>query len=229
MAEQTLRVCPEIKNLSITPFGIDIKRFKPMAGLRSPDTLTIGTVKKLESKYGIDILLRAFAALRDRIERDLPSLRLLIVGGGPDEAQLRDLATELGVGDEAIFASAVPHAEVPSHLNRLDVYVALSRSESFGVAVLEASACGLPVVVSDAGGLPEVVQDGITGFVVEREDPAAAADTLQKLLTNADLRQRMGRAGRQHVIKNYEWSASVDHMEEVYAKVLGKSRARIAR
>jgi glycosyltransferase involved in cell wall biosynthesis len=91
------------------------------------------------------------------------------------------------------------------------------------VAVLEASACGLPVVVSDAGGLPEVVLNGETGFVVKREDPAATAYALLQLVTDDALRQRMGRAGRDHVVRKYEWSDSVDRMEEVYAKVLKKA------
>lgn len=227
MAAQTHRVCPEVENLSITPFGIDTSHFRPAANGQAPGSFTVGTVKKLAPKYGIDILIHAFAALRHAATENLPGLlprlRLLIVGGGPDEAKLKELGSKLGVRDITNFTGAVPHSEVPGYLSEMDVYVAVSRLESFGVAVLEASACGLPVVVSDAGGLPEVVQDGTTGFVVRREDPSATADALLRLVTDEALRRRMGRAGREHVVQNYEWSDSVRLMEDVYARVLKKT------
>jgi glycosyltransferase involved in cell wall biosynthesis len=234
MAEQTLSVQPDMANLSVTPFGIDTDQFQSLSELREPGAITIGTVKKLAPKYGIDVLIHAFAILKDAVERDsadlLPGLRLLIVGGGPDESKLRGLATELAVDGMTTFVGAVPHGEVPEYLNRMDVYAALSRSdsESFGVAVLEASACGLPVVVSDVGGLPEVVKDGETGFVVERENRAEAADALLQLITNANLRRRMGAAGREHVVESYEWSESVSLMEDVYAQVLKKASVEVA-
>ena len=112
----------------------------------------------------------------------------------------------------------------PSLLNRLNVYVAVSRldSESFGVAVLEASACGLPVVVSDVGGLPEVVIEGETGLVVERENPEATASALEELVFDDEMRKKMGEAGRNHVIRNYEWTACVRRMERVYEKVVSE-------
>ena len=96
----------------------------------------------------------------------------------------------------AKIAGPVPHEKVPDILGQLDIYVAASRWESFGVAVLEAAACGLPVVVSDVGGLPEVVEHGITGFVVRREDPGSVADALIRLVSSGELRRRMGDAAR---------------------------------
>src|SRR3546814_939066 len=82
-------------------------------------------------------------------------------------------------------------------LARLDVFVALSQTESFGVAAVEAAMCGLPVLVSDAEGFVEVVDDGVTGFVVPRSSPEAAAQALDRLVTSQPLRQRMGNAGRE--------------------------------
>jgi glycosyltransferase involved in cell wall biosynthesis len=97
----------------------------------------------------------------------------------------------------------------------LDIYVALSRQESFGVAVIEAGAAGRPVVVSNVGGLPEVVRDGETGFIVPPNDPDAAADALERLVRDQLLRRQMGEAGAQHVAKNYSWDASVQTMIKV--------------
>jgi glycosyltransferase involved in cell wall biosynthesis len=146
----------------------------------------------------------------------------VIVGGGRERRALEDLARDRGVADVTRFVGPVPHASVPHWLHALDVYVAASRSdsESFGVAVLEASACGLPVIVSDVGGLPEVVDDGVTGRIVPKEEPAALAAAILELALNRALRERMGRAGVERVRRGYDWSVSVREMEQVYQETL---------
>ncbi len=119
------------------------------------------------------------------------------------------------------FEGHIAHKDVPAMLGRFDVYVAVSRddSESFGVAVIEASACGVPVVVSDAGGLPEVVDHGTTGFVIRRDAPLELARMLCKLATDEALRMRLGAAGRLRVRKDYEWRGCVDRMIEIYREL----------
>lgn len=228
MARQVRRLLPAAGEIAITPFGVDTTRFTPQP--QAHDGLVIGTVKTLAPKYGIDVLLRAFARL---VAGGVPALSLVIVGGGPQRAELEALAATLGVTAQVRFVGAVPHDDVPGWLNRFDVYVAASRldSESFGVAVLEASACALPVVVSDVGGLPEVVLDGYTGRVVPRDDATALAQALQQLLGAPEERRRLGQAGRAHVLRHYEWQHSVDRMvaclESVAApyRAAGKDRA----
>jgi L-malate glycosyltransferase len=211
MARQVRRLLPGPMELAVTPFGIDTARFAPQPVGRGEGPLVIGTVKTLAPKYGIDVLLRAFARLQAAGPR---ALSLLIVGGGPQRAELEALARALGIDAQVRFAGPVPHAEVPHWLHQMDIYVAASRldSESFGVAVLEASACALPVVVSDVGGLPEVVSHGVTGLVVPRDDPAALAAALERLVAEADLRRAFGEAGRARVQQQYEWTHSVDEM-----------------
>ncbi|MEP7294575.1 MAG: glycosyltransferase [Burkholderiales bacterium] len=214
MARQVQRLTPERREIAVTPFGVDLARFAPDPSRRTPGVLTIGIVKSLAPKYGVDLLLRAFAGLPD-------NCRLLIVGDGPQRAELEALARELGIAARTEFAGAVPHAEVPAWLNRFDIYAAPSRldSESFGVAVIEASASALPVVVSDVGGLPEVVRDGETGLVVPRDDVPALQAALTQLVLDAALRERLGRAGRAHVEREYEWGHCVDLMERCLEQV----------
>ncbi len=132
----------------------------------------------------------------------------------------------MGIQEATDFIGVVPHASVPDELRKLDVYVALSRSESFGVAVIEASACGLPVVVSNVGGLPEVVEQGVTGFIVPSEDPAAAADALEQLLASKELRERMGSAGRDRVERLYAWEACVDRQIAVLRSAIDRKHTK---
>jgi L-malate glycosyltransferase len=223
MAAQVQRLVPGIGEIPVTPFGIDVERFVPTTAAREGDKLVIGTVKTLAPKYGIDTLLRAFAALPRE-----PALQLLIVGDGPQRAELEALAATLGIAERTRFVGAVPHAQVPQWLQRMDIYVAASRldSESFGVAVLEACACGLPVVVSDAGGLPEVVLTGQTGLVVPRDDVPALTQALQQLMADPAQRHRLGDAGREHVLRTYRWPHSVDRMLAVYEQLLAQAPRR---
>jgi glycosyltransferase involved in cell wall biosynthesis len=222
MKEQTLSLVPT-SNVTVVPFGIDTGVFsKAESRPLEKGEVVVGTVKTLAPKYGIDILIRAFALaredLRESKSEEAVRLRLLIVGGGPDETKLKILAEECGVADVSTFSGRVPHEEVPEYLHQMDVYVAVSRSESesFGVAVIEASACGLPVIVSDVGGLPEVVVVDRTGLIVRREDVSATAQAISRLVQDRNLRQRMGLQGRLHVEENYEWTNNVSQMEEVY-------------
>ena len=228
MARQVQRLVPSIGEIAITPFGVDLERFQPASAERDAAVLTIGIVKTLAPKYGIDLLLRAFAGLvaHERVQ----ACRLLIVGDGPQRAELEALARELGIAAQTEFVGAVAHAEVPTWLNRFDIYAAPSRldSESFGVAVIEASACALPVVVSDAGGLPEVVRDGETGLIVPRDDVAALQAALRRLVLDAALRERLGRGGRAHVQRAYDWGHCVDVMERCYERVVQAHHAQLA-
>ncbi len=233
MAAQARSLAPELGAIAITPFGVDLGTYQgigPTAQAQS-DRWVIGTVKTMAEKYGVDTLIEAFALLQRKLASSAPalahSMRLRLVGGGPQTAALQQLAQNLGIADRVEFVGQVPHAQVPHVLASLDIYVALSRldSESFGVAVIEAGAAGRPVVVSDAGGLSEVTVHGVTGLVVPRGNPQAAADALEHLLRNADLRQQMGLAAQQHVARHYSWHACIHTMVEFYEQALAVHKA----
>lgn len=132
------------------------------------------------------------------------------------------LAQRLCVVHSVNFVGQVPHTSVPQELAKLDIYVALSRldSESFGVAIIEAGAAGRPVLVSDVGGLPEVTIDGVTGIVVSRDNPQAAAQVLEMMVFDAHLRYQMGVAGQQHVAENYAWDVCINTMLATYQNTI---------
>jgi len=221
MTQEIWGLFGERLDVEVTPFGIDIEKFQ-LSGKEDQNLscdFVVGTVKWLESKYAVDILIKAFAIFCNKYPEK--KFRLILVGGGSKEAELKELAKDLRVYGYCEFVGDVSHENVPKWLSKLDVYVAVSRfdSESFGVAVLEASATGLPVIVSDAGGLPEVVEHGETGIVVPKENVEATAEALIKLYEDQHFAATLGENGRKRVQEKYDWNQSVDIMEEVYRKV----------
>lgn len=206
MVDRVREVAPEVDEVFVTPFGVDTDAFCPADEPSRTDVLTIGTVKTLDEKYGIDLLIRGFQAAQAGLEEASGrTARLVIAGGGPQRHQLEELARSLGVADAVEFLGPVAPVDVPEVLRSLDVFVAMSRlpSESFGVAVIEASACALPVVVADMGGLPEVVEAGVTGEIVPSEDHEALARHLVALAGDPERRRAMGTAGRARVLERY--------------------------
>lgn len=218
MREQALTVYQ--RRIAVIPFGIDVARFSPAYDSPRDDSpLTIGTVKRLEKKYGLEYLLEAYSqAVASRPDR---SMRLLIVGGGSYMARLNALAEKLGISDQTTFTGQVRYADVHLHQQDLDiaVYPSIDDSESFGVSAIESQACGVPVVVSDAGGLPEVVEKGETGLVVARGNAEELAAALLELIDSPSKRQAFGAAGRQHVVNNYSLDACVDKLLGEYRKL----------
>lgn len=208
------------KEVVVTPFGIDLDKFKSLEvnSLFDKNDIVIGTVKTLEEKYGIEYLIKAFAIVKNKYKKF--SLKLLIVGDGSLSENLKKLVHDLNIEDETVFTGKIAHELVPVYDNMLSVSVSVSNSESFGVAVIEASACGKPVVVSDVGGLPEVVKDGITGIVVPPRNYEKTAEAIEKLVLDVKLRKKMGEAGRKMVAELYDWNKNVEQMIEIYENIL---------
>ncbi len=225
MAQQVRRL-GVTRPIDVIPFGVDTKLFQPAPQPSATHRLVVGTVKTLQPKYGIDTLIRGFAAaLADPAFASLdPVLR--IAGTGYEKARYEALAEAIG-GGRVHFEGHVEHAQVPAMLQTFDIYVAVSRedSESFGVAIIEASACGVPVIVSNVGGLPEVVADGESGLIIPRDAPMCLARALIRLAADPTLRSRLGSAGRQKVMHEYEWDRCVDQMIATYADVIDEEDA----
>lgn len=207
------------KNIQVTPFGIDTNLFRPIKNLHlfREDDLVIGTIKSLEKNYGIEYLVKSFKILKDKYP--LANLKLLLVGQGSEEKHLKSLVHSLGIKEDTVFTGYVPHSEIQNYHNILDIYVAVSLEESFGVSVLEASACMKPVVVSNVGGLPEVVQNGRTGFIVEKKNIESLVDALEKLFLNQNLRLSFGENGREMVKTRFNWSDCISQMISIYESI----------
>lgn len=221
LSQATKRYCPPDENPVTVAFGVDTLVFSPKGRKYEDGPVTVGTVKILESNYGIDRLIRAFEKVL-RLRPDL-DISLLIVGGGSLEKSLKGLGHRLGIIEHVTFVGNLPHAKVMSFLSQIDIFASLPESETFGVSVVEASSCAIPVVVSDVGGLPEVVRNGETGFLVPPMEIDVTAARILKLAGDAELRRRMGTAGRQMVLAEYDWHSTAGRMAELYQSVMEKA------
>ena len=202
--------------ISVTPFGVDTALFSRIP-VKQDGTFVVGNVKTLSPKYGIDVLIRSFKSVREHN----PELKtvLTIVGEGPCRAEYERLAEDLGIREYVLFVGKVSNDRLPQYYNSFSVSVSLSLSESFGVVAVEAMSCGCPVVVSDADGFTEVVEDGVTGYIVPKGDPDAAASAIQHFIDNPSLRESMGAAGRARVEQFYDWNDNVRTMMKIYGDV----------
>lgn len=213
MAVETQKYLPNNdKPLYITPFGVDTTLFSPVDRVDKTQHVTIGVIKTLEKIYGIDILIEAFSLLCQKYS----NIKLLIIGNGSELSSLQQQLKMLQIVDKVDILPAISHHLVPGYLAKIDIFVMPSRQESFGVAVLEASACGLPIVASNVGGLPEVIEDSVTGFLVPPDRPQDLAKKISQLIESPGLRKSMGQQGRNFVEKHYKWSDSVEKMSDIY-------------
>ena len=199
------------KKIEITPFGIDMERFVSQVQLnRSP--IHIGTVKTLENTYGIDRLLKVFAQFQEKQPAELH-----IYGDGSQRQSLEEQAKGLDITDKVHFHGFVSGDDLIKAYQNIDVFVALSRSESFGVAILEAHACGLPVLVSDVGGLPEVAHPEFSR-IISGDDIEAGVRGLEDL-AKIELRTKAEKACRTHILENFSNEACVQRLIEVYEQL----------
>ena len=200
----------------ITPFGVDVDMFSPVHKTEdNNDKIIVGTVKSLSKRYGIDILIQSFSYALDKLS-NTDNIYLEISGSGSENCALNKMVADMKLEKRIKFHGKIPHEQVPDKLNTLDIYVALSKSESFGVAILEAASCGKPVIVSDAEGLAEVTRHKVNGLIVPKDNPKAAGEAIIKMINDKNMRLAMGRAGRKHVLENYSWSVSLDLMINAY-------------
>ena len=213
---------PQLRRL--TP-GVDVDAFRPdvdgsvvRARHGLGDRPLIVCVSRLVERKGQDTLIRALPQVRSQV----PGAALLLVGGGPYHDELIRLAHRCGVAEHVVLTGGVAHADLPAHYAAGDVFAMPCRTrrlgmdvEGLGIVYLEASATGLPVLAGDSGGAPDAVREGVTGYVVNGRDTDAVAVRLAELLTDGELRRRMGQAGRAWVESQWQWDGLAAQLGEM--------------
>jgi len=174
---------------------------------------TIAFAGRFVQQKGADILLRAFAKVVERV----PQARLLLAGDGPERQLLDRLITDLKVSSSVALLGYLPRAEVERRFASAWVQVVPSRfAEAFGLVAVEAMMRGTAVVASASDGLMEVVRDGQTGFLVPPGDASTLAEALVRLLSNRELAERLGEAGREVALTHFRWETYLDKIIDVY-------------
>lgn len=184
----------------------------------SPVLLFVGRIQPLK---GPDVAVRTLAAL------GRPDAQLVLVGGasgleGDAEVErLHRLVDELGVRDQVHFVPPQPHHILSTWYRAADVVLVPSRSESFGLVALEASACGVPVVASGVGGLLTLVDHGESGFLVPGREPEVFARDVAAILDDPELAARLGRRAAARS-RRYTWSLAAARLRRAYADLTAR-------
>ncbi len=194
--------------------GVDLDAFAPDAGTArfpEPTFLYVGRLKRYKR---VDLVLRAVARLR----AEGVGARLLVAGRGDDEARLRGLAGELGLGEGVVFEGFVSEERKRELLRRAWATVLVSPKEGWGITNVEAAACGTPAVAADAPGLRESVVHGVTGLLVPPDDAAALAEALRGLAARPESVARLGEGARRFAL-GFSWERAADRTEADLAAV----------
>ena len=212
------------KAIEITPFGVDMALFSPDKSTPCKDVFTVGTVKTLSPKYGIDYLLKAAALIKEE-HPEIP-LKLRISGSGPNEQEYHALAEALGIKEITTWLGFIPQEHAAQEWAGMDVAVVPStlESESFGVSAVEAQSSGCCCVISDIPGLMEATNPGKTSIVVPRRNERALAEALVRLYNDPSLRKQMGTAGRAYVAQNYELMSCFKRIEVLFQHIAKAGR-----
>jgi glycosyltransferase involved in cell wall biosynthesis len=227
------------RKLTMIPCGFDPGELWPLDralarrqlgwNQQEPIILQLG---RMVPRKGVETVIRAMAALRDRYG---VRARLAIVGGEtrepdpvatPEIGRLQAICRELDVLDQVTFVGSRLRNELRTYFSAADVFVTTPWYEPFGITPLEAMACRAPVVGSAVGGIKMTIADGETGFLVPPRNPAALADRLSVLLANPRLREQMGLAGERRVKRLFTWDRVVAAIERTYVEVLHRTASK---
>ena len=221
------------RKLVTIPPGVDTSHFYPIPadeakefiGLKSDDRMVL-FVGRIEPLKGVDTLITAMSCLD--VEGLNKPVHLAIIGGEPNAnagdmtaemARLQKLCDELAIGHTVVFLGKRGQDTLPYYYSAAEAVVMPSLYESFGMVALEAMACGTPVIASEVGGLGYLVQNGETGFTIPDSDPQALCERLSVLLSDAPLREMMGRRASTYAL-DYAWEKIAIQIIDVYKELL---------
>ena len=218
--------------VTLVPNAVDIKKFsiggapdeilKTQLGLAGARIL--GFIGSFYAYEGLDLLLTALPRILDQT----PDVRVLLVGGGPQEDALKQQSRQLGIADKVVFTGRVPHSEVNRYYDLMDVLVYPRHSMRLTELVtplkpLEAMAQGRLFVASNVGGHKELIRDGETGVLFKAESPQDLANKVLDLLNTPERWPTIKAAGRRFVETERNWKVSVACYRDVYSRLTDKT------
>jgi PEP-CTERM/exosortase A-associated glycosyltransferase len=224
----------DASRVTVIPNAVDIESFEPggqpdealKQRLGLAGAMVLGFIGSFYAYEGLDLLLDALPALL----KARPELRVLLVGGGPQEDALKAQAQRLGVADKVVFTGRVPHAEVQRYYDLIDILTYPRHSMRLTELVtplkpLEAMAQGRLLVASNVGGHRELIDDGRTGFLFPADASAELASTVLSVLSRQSEWARVRQAGRAFVETQRNWGRSAAGYVDVFGRLAGTSPA----
>jgi len=206
--------------VAVIPNGIDPSELVPVddlgslrANFAAPDERLVLLVGRLVYEKGFQLALEALPGLIERV----PGTRFLVAGSGTAESELRAQAHDLGLDEHGAFLGWIGDDVLHSLYRISDLTVVPSIYEPFGLVALEAMASGCPCLVSDTGGLREVVPNEHVGLRFRSRDPRSLGQMAERLLTDAQLRDRLVAEASEHVL-GFDWSDVARRAAEVYGE-----------
>jgi PEP-CTERM/exosortase A-associated glycosyltransferase len=221
--------------ITVIPNAVDIEKFtfgeQPSPALLEKLNLVDQTVLGfIGSFYAYEGLLLLLDALPEIIQHN-PSVRLLLVGGGPQDKQIRSKVAAMGLQDSVVLTGRVPHDQVQQYYNLVDVFVYPRLSMRLTDLVtplkpLEAMAQGRVLIASDVGGHHELIQDKVTGYLFKAGDRTSLAETVSYAINDRANWDKLRLAGRQYVEGERNWSVSVNLYKAVYEKCNNRTQSK---
>jgi len=214
LASVVKAVVPEAVKPVVIPNGVDcsvftlapgdIKLWSKRSNIDLSDKFVLLSISSLIAHKGHSVVIKAVNKLRNI----MPNTVYLIAGEGENLPNLESLVTDLSLVNHVRFLGPIPREEIPSLLRTAQLLILNSQpqpGEGFGIVILEANACGLPVIAGRTGGIPDAVVDGVTGLLVDPENPDEIADSIARIGGDEILRRRMAWEGRRWA-EQHDWS-----------------------
>lgn len=221
LKEQLVRLgCPE-KKITLLPMGVDTRYFVPCKAEKTDDIIDLISVGRLSElkghKFGI-------YAVKTLLDKGFP-VRYTIIGMGDKKKELEGIIKNLGIGKHIRLIGPQTRKNVKMALQKSDIYLMTSvqdaegRRETQGVVTAEAQACGLPVVGFRSGGVRYTMMEGQTGFLSEERDIDGFASSIQLLIENSELREKMGKNAVEFIQKEFSTEKMILKLSNLYAEI----------
>ena len=195
------------KEITVAFPGINLAQFDIAEGTKEEGVVTFGCIKPLEELSGISEMLDAYKEMKGKTEA---KTKLVIIGEGSLENQLKQKAAQLGIEFEVEFKGAVPHKDMPAEINKMNVLLNCAKKEIFGVPTIEAMACGVPTIATDTEGSSEIILNGVTGYTCKIGKTSAFAYRMQEFANYPQNAAKMGSKTRGDVEDYFEINAQTD-------------------
>lgn len=233
LASKTICVSRKLQQLSVKRLGISDKIIIVPNGIEPQDVLshpvdstkqqgdgyTLVSVSNLSRTKGIDLNLYAL----QKICKNYPELRYIVIGGGLEEVELRKLVMELKLERHVELLGRQPHNRVMAYMAACDVFTLPSWNEGFGIVYLEAMANAKPVIGCQGEGIEDFVAHGKTGLLIKPRDVDSLVDALDFLLSHPEESRAMGERARRLILEKYTWEKNAEKIIKIYDEVLNGS------